>query len=126
MGRPTKPPTRDELIKRIRSLEAKLSHVHDDRQTTDSSVRHAADQVAFWRCRQALASMERWDAEPDQRTRLDVEARKCTEMAVEWERRKAEATKVIEMERTAERLASIERKIDEQRSSAGAFKDIAT
>jgi hypothetical protein len=131
MGRPSKPKPREHLEKQIRSLAAKLAHVHDDRDSTAHSLQHASDQVSYWRCCQALAIEDLWAEDKgqpdwDRRKMAKLDARQCSDQAAEWEKRKGEILKVRAEQEKVEKLAEIAAKLDEQMASAGALNGIRT
>lgn len=98
----------EKLEKKIETLERKLLRVPSSLGSVEKSIALAENQVAYWVARQTLHSMKAADPDESDHKGHFVEARKCTEMAAEWERRKTAAHDKIILRK----LEDIERRLD--------------
>lgn len=121
---------KERLRERIASVELRLVSPKRLKAAAgvEGSIDHAVLQIEYWTLRQALASAEARDVPVTDenydlaRHRYLVEARKCTEMAAEWERRKGDATAKLILRK----LEDIERKMSARSGRQDQLGDIET
>lgn len=138
MPKAPKPPDRETLLGKIAKYESKLAQAPKDGTTAEASIDHASLQIAYWRTRQVVASLDIREATAAikalQETKSDtdsavallrlaiLEARKCTEMAAEWERRKSDSAKLI----IGRELRALEERFERDQAKDSGFTKIET
>lgn len=124
------PPDRERIRSRIARIEQKLAKPPRDGTSTEASIEHAAAQITYWTLRQMLASADIRAAQEIDDSDLKVsllrlhylESRKCTEMAAEWERRKADSGKLM----IGRELKRLEQKLEETMRAGSGMRGIET
>jgi len=128
MARAPKIIDRDTQLATIIDLEGKIGRLTRS-ETVENAVKHASFQIAYWRARQILASMDTHlggdDPSADQEDRMRiayVESRKCTESAEMWQRTLNASRKLL----VARELEELKKLITAQGGAAAALRGIET